>query len=207
MSEETRRLEQAQARRFRESLTPEDFSREDETDDAVFYARERFVSHLDSLALSTVERIVGELLAETDPAVLDLMAGWDSHIPSQVKPSRVVGLGLNENELRANERLGDFVMHDLNKNPRLPFAGQTFDVVINTVSVDYMTRPMEVFQDVARILKPGGLFLVLSGQRGMTFRLAFDPTARRCVPLPVSSLRTLKSKIADRGDQDPRTDT
>ena len=42
----------------------EKFSRLDESDDADFYAKDRFVSHLDSLALSTVERLIGDLVIE-----------------------------------------------------------------------------------------------------------------------------------------------
>jgi SAM-dependent methyltransferase len=57
------------------------------------------------------------------------------------------------------------VIHDLNRNPILLFPGKSFDVVVNTVSVDYMTRPMEVFQEAGRILKPGGLFLVSFSNR------------------------------------------
>jgi SAM-dependent methyltransferase len=141
------------------------FSRMDESDDAEFYARDRWVNHLDSLALSTVERLIGELIVEERPAILDLMAGWDSHIPPSLNPSRVVGLGLNENELRNNPSLTEYVMHDVNSNPRLPFPDNTFDAVINTVSVDYLTRPLPVFSDVARVLKPGGLFLVVFSNR------------------------------------------
>jgi hypothetical protein len=93
------------------------------------------------------------------------MAGWDSHIPEDLHPSRVVGLGLNENELNENKALTGAVIHDLNKDPLLPFPDNTFDTVVNTVSVDYMTRPFEVFREVGRILKPGGLFLVIFSNR------------------------------------------
>jgi SAM-dependent methyltransferase len=93
------------------------------------------------------------------------MAGWDSHIPDTMRPQRVVGLGLNRNELAQNEVLDEFVLHDLNKDPSLPFPDSTFDVVLNTVSVDYLTRPFEVFREVGRILKPGGLFLVIFSNR------------------------------------------
>ena len=141
------------------------FSRLDESDDVVFYARDRFVAHLDSVALETVEALIGNLVIEESPVILDLMASWDSHIPEKLNASRIVGLGLNENELRHNKALSEFVVHDLNRNPRLPFPDQTFDVVINTVSVDYMTRPVEVFKEVSRILKPGGLFLVVFSNR------------------------------------------
>jgi hypothetical protein len=144
---------------------PGAFSRLDESDDGVFYSRDRFVSHLDSLALETVEKLIGALVVEEDAVILDLMAGWDSHIPKSLKPSRVVGLGLNENELAENTVLTERVIHDVNKDPRLPFPDKSFDVVLNTVSVDYMTRPAEVFREVARILKPGGVFLVIFSNR------------------------------------------
>jgi SAM-dependent methyltransferase len=141
------------------------FSRVDETDDAVFYATDRFVDHLDSVALSTVEDVIAQLIVEEEPVILDLMAGWDSHIPETIEPAKVVGLGLNQNELRSNEALSEHVIHDLNANPQLPFAGNVFDVVLCTVSVDYITRPLEVFREANRVLKPGGLFLVIFSNR------------------------------------------
>jgi SAM-dependent methyltransferase len=141
------------------------FSRIDESEDMIFYARDRFVSHLDSVALSTVEKIIEQLIVEAHPAILDLMASWDSHLPDTIEPSQVVGLGLNENELLANKKLSDIVVHDLNSNPMLPFPDDTFDVVTNTVSVDYLVKPFEVFHEVARVLKPHGLFLVIFSNR------------------------------------------
>lgn len=144
---------------------PDAFTRRDESEDSVFYETDRFVSHLDRTALDTVEKIIGSLAVEEAPVILDLMAGWDSHLPEGIRPARMVGLGLNENELRANPALTEYVLHDLNADPRLPFGDATFDVVLNTVSVDYLTRPFEVFREVGRILKPGGLFLVIFSNR------------------------------------------
>jgi SAM-dependent methyltransferase len=141
------------------------FSRVDESDDSAFYSVDRFVSHLDSLALATVEKIIRDLIIEDNPVILDLMASWDSHIPQELCPSKVVGLGLNKNELTENKAVSEIVIHDLNRDPHLPFPDNTFDAVINTVSVDYMTRPIEVFREVGRILKPGGLFLVIFSNR------------------------------------------
>ena len=155
----------AEKRTYDLTYSGDSFSRLDETDDRVFYARDRFVSHLDSTALDTVERLIGDLIVEKSPAILDLMAGWDSHIPEGVKASLITGLGLNENELESNGRLTERVLHDINADPRLSFDDESFDVVVNTVSVDYMTRPFEVFEEVARILKPGGLFLVIFSNR------------------------------------------
>jgi len=141
------------------------FSPLDDRDDALFYETDRFVSHLDSLALSTVQHLIGQLITEENPMILDLMAGWDSHIPDDLKASDIVGLGLNENELKNNKKLTRYVLYDLNKDSHLPFPDGTFDVVLNTVSVDYLTHPIDVFKEVGRILKPGGLFLVIFSNR------------------------------------------
>ena len=140
-------------------------ARADESDDKLFYDVDRMVNHLDTTALATVEDLIGKLIIEERPVVLDLMAGWDSHIPEAVVPGRVVGLGKNERELAENRRLTETVVHDLNTDPVLPFSDAVFDVVLNVVSVDYLVRPVSVFREVARVLKPGGLFLVVFSNR------------------------------------------
>jgi SAM-dependent methyltransferase len=145
--------------------TSDAFTRLDERDDALFYSRDRFVDHLDAEALRTVERIIGELITEERPQVLDLMASCNSHLPDGIEPGKLTVLGLNRRELEANRRADERVVHDLNADPRLPFADDSFDVALNTVSVDYLVHPFEVFHEVERILRPGGLFLVIFSDR------------------------------------------
>jgi hypothetical protein len=72
---------------------------------------------------------------------------------------------LNESELRENNSLTERVVHDINRDPRLPFGDGEFDAVLNTVSVDYMTRPFEIFAEAGRVLAPGGLLLVIFSNR------------------------------------------
>ena len=141
------------------------FSRIDERDDALFYSKERLVSHLDALALETIADLIEKLVFEDNPTILDLMASWDSHIPARLRSCRITGLGMNEIELKNNEVLSDYIIHDLNRDGRLPFPDRSFDVVLNTVSVDYLVNPVEVFREAGRILKPVGLFLVIFSNR------------------------------------------
>ncbi|MEW6140260.1 MAG: methyltransferase domain-containing protein [Thermodesulfobacteriota bacterium] len=145
-------------------LDSQDLARDDETPDGEFYGKPRFVEHLDSHALETVEQLYARL---TPPGstILDLMAGPESHLGRLKNPLKVVGLGLNKAELEGNPILSEHVIHDLNTNPSLPFTDNTFDVVVNTVSVDYLTRPLEVFKEVSRVLKPEGLFIVVFSNR------------------------------------------
>jgi len=144
---------------------PDAFSREDESDDREFYSRKRIVQHLDSEALKTVEKLIGELVIEDEPLILDLMASIDSHIPESINPSGLVGLGLNDEELEYNRALDQRIVQDLNRDPLLPFDDNMFDVVLNTVSVQYLTEPKKIFDEVARVLKPGGLHLVIFSNR------------------------------------------
>jgi ubiquinone/menaquinone biosynthesis C-methylase UbiE len=57
------------------------------------------------------------------------------------------------------------VVADLNTRPRLPFADASFDDVVCCVSVDYLTRPLEVFAEVARVLRPAGRFVCTFSNR------------------------------------------
>ena len=98
---------------------PDAFQRPDDHPDAGFYAQPRFVSHLDAQARETISRLYGCLL-QPGMRVLDLMSSWQSHLPEMLKPLEVVGLGLNEAELRQNPRLTGHLVHDLNQNPVLP---------------------------------------------------------------------------------------
>jgi len=143
---------------------PEDFARDDESADSEFYKTPRIVDHLDSLALSTVEDLFARLIGK-GAHILDLMAGPDSHLRQVPGAASVTGLGLNEQELEANPVLTRKVIHDVNENPVLPFSDNEFDAVVNTVSVDYLTKPVEIFREVARILKPNGVFVVVFSNR------------------------------------------
>ena len=142
----------------------EPFQRQDENDDALFYQRPRFVSHLDARARQTIRRLYGQLLPQGG-RVLDLMSSWQSHLPDELVLAEVIGLGLNNAELRRNQRLTQHLVHDLNQDPRLPWPSASFDGVICTASVEYLIRPLDVFQEVARILRPGGVFIITFSNR------------------------------------------
>ncbi len=145
-------------------FTPEMFQRLDESDDALFYALPRKVVHLDEPAIAAV----GQFLAATLPphgVLLDLMSSWRSHLPAGFVKHKLVGLGLNAEEMADNPDLDEYVVHDLNADPRLPFADDSFDGVVMTVSIQYLTRPLEVFAEVGRVLKTDGPFLVFFSNR------------------------------------------
>lgn len=137
------------------------FDRMDDSPDAAFYSFDRLVTHIDDAAITAVGALYDELALTGE--VLDLCSSWVSHF--RTSPRRLVAQGMNDVELRANDMATDWFVHDLNADPVLPFADGSFDAVTCCVSVDYLTRPLEVFAEVARVLRPGGPFVVTFSNR------------------------------------------
>ena len=143
---------------------PEHFARADESPDDRFYTSARLVTHIDDAAIGAARRFYGEQLPPGG-RILDLMTSWVSHLPDEIDYAAVAGLGMNAPELAVNPRLTERLIHDLNRNPALPWEEASFEGAIVTVSVQYLTRPVEVFAEVGRVLTPGGPFIVTFSNR------------------------------------------
>ena len=145
-------------------LHPDYFRRPDEAPDEAFYAQPRLVTHIDAGAVAAVTALYRALFPP-GAALLDLMSSWVSHLPDEVPYARVAGLGMNAAELAANPRLTERVTQNLNATPRLPFADASFDGAGCCVSVQYLTSPVAVFAEVARVLRPGAPYAVTFSNR------------------------------------------
>src|SRR5215218_6985668 len=146
------------------SLPEEAFRRTDEAPDEEFYRTPRIVTHIDEGAIAAVTQLYRELFPRGGE-VLDLMSSWVSHLPPEIAYRRVIGLGMNEVELRRNERLDTYVVQNLNSNPGLPFGEAEFDGVGICVSIDYLTRPVEVLREVGRVLRVDGPTIISFSNR------------------------------------------
>jgi len=148
------------------------------------------VTHIDDRAIAAVTQLYREFFPRGGE-ILDLMSSWVSHLPPEVVYRRVIGLGMNEVELRRNPRLDTYVVQNLNTNPRLPFGEAEFDGAGICVSIDYLTRPVEVLREVGRVLKADAP-LVITFSNG-------------CLPKDEPSApRTRRSGPCSRGRLSPR---
>ena len=145
-------------------FNPNDFKRQDESDDSEFYYQPRLVFHIDDNAVAALTKYYSSIFTPK-ANVLDICSSWVSHFPNDVMLGRRVGIGMNQKELSLNKQLDEYVVQDLNKNPIFPFPENTFDFVTCVVSIDYMTRPLEVFSEISRVLKPGGLAVISQSNR------------------------------------------
>lgn len=140
------------------------FQRTDNSVDSEFYSQPRLIDHLDESALMQLRSLYNELVP-AGSVVLDMMSSTNSHIDDKLALKKLTGLGMNKDELEANLRLDEIIVHDINLQTRLPFDDASFDVVLCSLSIEYLTSPPEVFDEVARIIKPGGHFIISFSNR------------------------------------------
>jgi SAM-dependent methyltransferase len=98
-----------------------------------------------------------------DGELLDLCSSWISHLLE--RPTALTVVGMNRFELERNPFATEVVVTDLNVDPVLPFADASFDGAMCAVSVDYLVRPLEVFDEVARVLRPAAPFVCTFSNR------------------------------------------
>jgi SAM-dependent methyltransferase len=145
-------------------LSPNQRSKLDGSDDALFYEYPRFVNHVDQAFIDRLTKLYRDRL-KPQMCILDLMSSWVSHLPDEMQFAHVEGHGLNAEELARNPRLDHYFVQNLNQNLQLPLADQSFDAVLNTVSVQYLQYPEAVFAEIHRILKPNGIAIISFSNR------------------------------------------
>lgn len=145
-------------------LRPDQRTKLDETNDSLFYEQPRFVTHVDEGFIQQLTDLYKERL-QPNTRILDLMSSWVSHLPEAITFAHVEGHGLNGEELARNPRLDHYFVQNLNQEPKLPLEDQSFDAVLNTVSVQYIQYPEAIFSEIHRILKPGGVAIISFSNR------------------------------------------
>lgn len=137
-------------------LQPHQRTKLDDSDDTLFYATPRFVTHVDDNFIAQLTELYRKLL-KPNSRILDLMSSWVSHLPDEMQFSHVEGHGMNEAELAKNPRLDHYFLQNLNQNLQLPCPDEDFDAVLCTVSMQYLQYPEAIFSEIGRILKPDGV--------------------------------------------------
>lgn len=137
-------------------LNPTQRQKLDGGNDREFYNTPRFVTHIDEGFIDRLTSLYRERLTP-NTRIFDMMSSWVSHLPSEMKFDYIQGHGLNEQELTKNPRFDRYFVQNLNQDLNLPLETESFDAVLNTVSVQYLQYPEAIFAEVYRILKPNGI--------------------------------------------------
>jgi SAM-dependent methyltransferase len=148
------------------------FRRVDESSDERFYDFPRLVTHIDDQAIRAVTKLYLEFFP-SGGAILDLMSSFVSHLPTEIIYSRVAGLGMNREELAANPCLTERVVQNLNEDANLPYGDAEFDGAGICVSLQYLTEPIKIFCELARVLKDDAPLVVTFSNRCFPTKAVF----------------------------------
>lgn len=136
------------------------------------------------------ERILSQLMPEH--RVLDLGAG--AGIVGQMNfkghAEKVCGVDLDP-RVASNPFLDEGRVSDAGE---IPYGDQSFDVVFSDNVLEHLDQPIDVFREVARVLRPGGVFLFKTPNKWH-----YMPTIARLTP---HGFHQFVNRIRDRAEVD-----
>ena len=136
----------------------------DESNDFNFYTYPKFVYHLDSNFRRLLKEVYNKEL-KSESIVLDLMSSWDSYLPTTKKYKKVIGHGLNKDELQRNSCFNNYWIQNFNENQNIPLENESVDYCLMVAAWQYLQYPEFLVKEISRILSKKGKFLISFSNR------------------------------------------
>ena len=136
----------------------------DESNDLDFYASPKFVYHLDSNFRKELTNIYNEEFYD-DSTILDLMSSWDSYLPTTKRYKKVLGHGLNKEELERNKYFDKYWIQNFNKDQKIPLETESIDFCLMVAAWQYLQYPENISMEISRILKNNGKLIIAFSNR------------------------------------------
>tara|TARA_A100001035_G_scaffold130641_1_gene102729 strand:- start:29 stop:667 length:639 start_codon:yes stop_codon:yes gene_type:complete len=136
----------------------------DENNDEEFYSEPKFVYHLDANFRQHLSDIYKKEITDHS-TVLDLMSSWDSYLPEDKKYKKVIGHGLNKQELERNKIFNSYWIQNFNLNQEIPLDNKSVDYCLMVAAWQYLQYPEDLTREIVRILKTKGKFIIAFSNR------------------------------------------
>ncbi|WP_288261532.1 methyltransferase domain-containing protein [uncultured Prochlorococcus sp.] len=136
----------------------------DESNDEEFYSYPKFVYHLDANFRQNLSEVYKNEIADC-ATVLDLMSSWDSYLPKGKKYKKVIGHGLNKQELEKNKILNSYWIQNFNLNQEIPLDSGSVDYCLMVAAWQYLQYPENLTNEISRILCNKGKFIIAFSNR------------------------------------------
>ncbi len=136
---------------------------------------------LNPVRMPYVERILGEVgKGSAGLRVLDVGCGGGLQAELLSELGMVVtGVDASIPSVAAGRNHGESVRYAGARADRLPFSGDTFDVVVAMEILEHVEDPVRVVAEAARVLRPGGVFFFAGPSRTRLSRLVLIDLAQR----------------------------
>ena len=138
--------------------------KQDESNDEEFYSHPKFVYHLDSNFRQYLSNVYKNEIKDYS-TILDLMSSWDSYLPAGKKFKKVIGHGLNKQELEKNKIFDSYWIQNFNLNQEIPLDSKSVDYCLMVAAWQYLQFPENLTKEIARILSNQGKFIIAFSNR------------------------------------------
>ncbi|SHE93138.1 class I SAM-dependent methyltransferase [Chryseobacterium takakiae] len=122
------------------------------------------------------------LLIEDNEQILEIGHGNADHVKSILnKAANIQYTGIDISETmhqeakRLNKHFGDQADFVLYEGKKLPFQDKTFDKIFTVNTVYFWEQPVEYLNEIYRVLKDNGTFVLTFGQKDFMEKLPFTP--------------------------------
>ena len=136
----------------------------DESNDEEFYSDPKFVYHLDANFRQYLSNVYKTEIADYS-TVLDLMSSWDSYLPKEKKYKKVIGHGLNKQELEKNKIFDSYWIQNFNFNQEIPLDSGSVDYCLMVAAWQYLQYPENLTKEIVRILSNQGKIMIAFSNR------------------------------------------
>jgi SAM-dependent methyltransferase len=136
----------------------------DESNDEDFYFDPKFVYHLDANFRQYLTDVYNKEISDYS-TVLDLMSSWDSYLPKEKKYKKVIGHGLNKQELEKNKIFDSYWIQNFNLNQEIPLDSGSVDYCLMVAAWQYLQYPENLTKEIVRILSNQGKIMIAFSNR------------------------------------------
>ncbi len=144
---------------------------------------------VEDLARTMIDRLVAD---DGSRALLDVGCGGGQNaaLLADLRPDvRITGLDLSPEQVaraaRRGARFGDRLRFVAGSALAMPFDGEAFDAVYSVASIKHWPDPRRGLEECIRVLRPGGLLVVVEADRGCRLDDARRFVDRWRLPSPV----------------------
>ena len=97
--------------------------------------------------------------------IRDRMSSWDSYLPEEKKYKKVIGHGLNKQELEKNKIFDSYWKQNFNINQEIPLDSGIVDYCLIVAALQYLQYPENLTKEIARILSNQGKIMIAFSNR------------------------------------------
>lgn len=149
--------------------------------------QKEFFSEREHIGKKLITEFMGELSGKT---VLDMGCGDGSDLETDINKGAAKVIGIDPSEYMvslAKERLQNKAQIILGEYDDIPLADNSVDIVVGRYSMHYLYTLDDAYEEIHRVLKPGGSFIILVPQPASDVFMAQekDEKGRTIIAIPL----------------------